>query len=388
MLLKYIKLLPLVIIFLIMHQCVKPFMPDTVGDIGTIVIEGVITDKPGMQNVFISRTVDINSKWFDEVTGCIVQVIDDSGNIIEYNEEGNGKYSAYFSDNMLKYGRSYMLRVITSSLGEIYESGYETLIPCSKIDSIWVEIEENRNIETDPISRGYQVFLNTHGTNDNSVYYRWEMVSTWEYHAKHEPDLVKEKRPDSNYGTVTRIIPQIENDTTRVCWVTEKLGDFYVNSTEALMENSIEKVPLNFISFKAPYAKWGYSLLVKQYAMSQEAYEYYDAIYKMNFDAGGLYEIQPYKIEGNIECVSNEQEQALGFFSASGIVEKRVFIEPPEDENVYSSSCNMYAVNNLDPPITELPAYGKRVDDKLYTQERQCFNCLHMGTNKKPDFWK
>lgn len=393
---KFSKGMTAVLVFLfVCASCVEPFTPDIENPEFYLVIDGIITDQAGLQTISVSRTVEYTKKTFAGVGNCVVQVIDERGDIISFNENREGVYSAFFNEEMLAIDKIYMLRVITPD-GEIYESGAESFVECPDIDSVWVKIEENRSTELEAISNGYQVYLSTkENPTEKPINLRWELESTWEYHAHLIPDFVVEK-PTSTVieGGIERAVSGRERDATRICWIAESLNETYTNTTSEQNGSTIKGQALNFVSFSDPYVKYGYSLLVKQYSLSSAAFEYYDAIYKMSTSTGSLYESQPYMVTGNIDCISNSDKIVLGYFSSSGIREKRIYIDPP-DEEVYEVKCNPYPVDaNRKSDLTgkslnQLPVYGNYVYGQLYTADKICYNCLHTGgTNVKPAYWK
>ena len=72
-----------------------------------------------------------------------------------------------------------------------------------------------------------------------------------------------------------------------------------------------------------------YSILVKQYVISRDFYNYFRRIRESNEETGGIYEKTPAQILGNIHCCDDE-ENALGYFMASAVKTKRIFIHPAE----------------------------------------------------------
>jgi hypothetical protein len=70
-------------------------------------------------------------------------------------------------------------------------------------------------------------------------------------------------------------------------------------------------------------------MLVKQTALSKEIYNYWKKLKEANEEAGSMYDKVPSQIFGNIKCC-NGKEQALGYFTASAVRAKRIFINPTE----------------------------------------------------------
>ncbi len=140
-----------------------------------------------------------------------------------------------------------------------------------------------------------------------------------------------------------------------------------------------------------------YTMLVKQYSMSREEYEFWDKIRTMSQNTGGLYDVTPVSVTGNIQCITDPAEVVLGFFSVSGVSYKRIFIKDriitPDH---YSDKC----IDDYIPPNTTPPGLGTIYfilsatsypdSDRAawaITTDKGCTDCAYMGSNIKPDYW-
>ena len=109
-----------------------------------------------------------------------------------------------------------------------------------------------------------------------------------------------------------------------------------------------------------------------------------------------LYETQPARIRGNILCLENPGETVLGFFFASGVTEKRIFMWP--NIKTYQRHCTRYGFNEeelLDFLSTffrpeNYPIYLYRVSDSIFDYaDQDCFDCrLRGGQLDPPPFWE
>jgi len=142
--------------------------------------------------------------------------------------------------------------------------------------------------------------------------------------------------------------------------------NIYTLSTNLLAENKFKHMPLHFVdNYSSQRLKYGYSLLVRQYSLSDEAYKYWDKIRINTNEQGGLYAKQPLAIKGNLKNLTFPDQQVLGFFGASEVKSKRIFIRKVENLPCEYIDCE---------PETK--------------PELQCVDCLSVGgTNVKPYFW-
>ena len=382
----YVFLLIMLVGGTLFQQCVEPFTPEIKRYSNMLVIEGTLTDELGTQVITVSRTSSYNDARFMAENGCTVTVLDDQGNIYPYAGKGNGKYEAEFYQGDLEYGRAYMLRVIANN-GEVFESDYQVLRPAPPIDSLTALYERKVTPENPAGIKGYQFFVNASDPTGNTRYYRWSMEETWEYNAP----FIAAFMWDGALHDFT-----LPNDRSR-CWMTLDVPGIYTGTTRDISKDVLKNVKLNYVSIQTDRLRWRYSLLVKEYALSAEAYEFWNGLQEQTQETGGLYESQPFMIQGNITCTSNPNETVLGFFSASGVSERRIFVDPPL-ENVHELPCLGDTITVYNPiedyPRSSYPVYLFKIllpggGFLKAAAERRCFDCLERGgTNIKPDFWK
>ncbi|WP_148303755.1 DUF4249 domain-containing protein [Prolixibacter bellariivorans] len=379
----------IVAIFMVMgslYCCVEPFTPQIKKYSELLVVDGALTDELGNQVVTVSRTSNYGDAEFLPENGCTVTVLDDDGNIYPYTGKGDGKYEAEFREGELKYGRAYMLRVISNS-GDVYESDYQALKPAPKIDSVTAQYETKATAENPRGQKGYQFLVNTSDPTNNTHYYRWSVEETWEYHAPYEVMFM--------WDGALHFFSFPDDRST--CWKTLDVPGIFTATTRDMSEDILTNVKLSFVSTESDRLKWRYSLLVREYSLSAEAYEFWNGLEKQTQKTGSLYETQPYMIQGNITCVSNPNQVVLGFFSVSGVSMKRIFVGPAPDP-VVEMICNLDDITPRNPiesyPASSFPVYlqGTPLPNGQYqmaASERRCFDCLARGgTNVRPDFWQ
>jgi hypothetical protein len=110
-------------------------------------------------------------------------------------------------------------------------------------------------------------------------------------------------------------------------------------------------------------------------------------------EQGGLYEKQPLSITGNLHKPADPEQEVLGFFSASSVRSKRIFIQEVENlEILYGGYCTpvplKYGLREISP--SDYPAFLMGDEGTFYTilLSRDCVDCLYYGgTNIKPGFW-
>jgi len=377
---KYILVIAAIFTSLGLYHCVDRFTPEIKKYTDLLVIDGTLTDQPDKQFVTVSRTSGYTKALFYPENGCTVTVLDDKGNIYKYKGKGEGRYEAEFTQADLHYGTSYMLRVIANN-GEVFESDFQTLNAAPPIDSVTATYGRKVTTEDPAGSKGYQFFVNTSDQSGNTRYYRWSMLETWEYHAPYRADRMWD-------GAMHKF--SFPDDRSK-CWKTQEVPGIYTATTREISKDLLKNVKLNFVSTGSERLKWRYCLEVREYSLSAEAYEFWSSLEKQTQQTGGLYESQPYTSQGNITCVSNPDEVALGFFSVSGMSKKRILVGPAPDR-VLEKVCKLDTLSGLNPiemyPVSSYPVYIQVLGFTTATSERRCFDCLEGGgTNVRPDYW-
>jgi hypothetical protein len=137
-----------------------------------------------------------------------------------------------------------------------------------------------------------------------------------------------------------------------------------------------------------------YSILVKQYALTEPSYRYWYELQKTSESLGTLFDPQPYEIKGNIRQVNEPEAAVLGYFDAGAVSAKRMFV----DKVALLGQDIHYPI---DPCIAELRYPPTVVEFGLYTQwgylitaiepyvmiPAECGDCRYHGSLEKPAFW-
>lgn len=374
------------ILILILGACIKTYDPEFKNDsVSKWVIEGSITNQEGWQEVRISKTSSYNTAYFFPDNYCQVKIINESGDVFDLDNEGDGLYKVWISSEYLVPGTSYHLHVVTSD-GEQFESTPDRMPPPNILQDAYYVIEDKPTLDPGIFIRGLQFYIDLNEIGGNNQYFRWNITETWEFHSAYPKQFWYD-------GEVHEYIPQ--DSSTYFCWATETYPQIFTLTTEHLDESFVKDIPLHFVSSETEKLAILYSYLIEQISMSEEAYNYWEQL-KENVNIGeGLYASQPMAIQGNISNVANPDEGVLGFFSATSISSKRYFIEPIDGlELFFSDRCSPAFLRKGLREIRwyEYPAYLMSSSDGNdwipYLLNNECVDCrLRGGKTEKPDFW-
>jgi hypothetical protein len=361
-------------ILLTISGCITPFLPETDEDPNLVVVEGLITDQREVNMVKLSRSMPLGkTATLRPLKGCIVSITDDVGNRFFLNESSTA--GTYLTDSSIFrgiVGRKYTLHINTNNATEThytYESLPIEMRAVPPIDSLFYEkVVIHEKDENHQLQEGSQVYLNAYDPKGDCNFYRWDYVETWKFQLPY----------------------YVPNQT---CWITNNSSDINIKNTSILSEDRVTRLPLKFISNETDRLEVRYSILVNQFSVSEDEFSYWEKLQNISENVGGLYDIVPSSIPGNIFCVEDPGEQVLGFFSVSAKASQRIYIdenfrglpnlyfECPADTLSYSDP--ILGLNSTVWVIIDEPYEGY----KVITYTKGCADCTVRGTTIKPDFW-
>ena len=335
-----------------------------------------------MQTIYISKASDIGNPHYNPVSGCDVKIIDGEDHIFQLDENEEGVYQGFINQEYLYIGSAFKTEIVTPE-GELIISDFDTLQDCPEIDSVYYEIVKTNSSEPEFVITDEQVqfYVDYDGTGTDSRYVKWEIEETWEYHAKYPMRWYYD-------GVLHEIDPP--DYSKNVCWTTNYIRGLYLATTDNLSENKYKKFPIQAINNTSQRLAYGYHMVVKQFAISKEAYEYYNNLKKNVLSDRGLYYSQPVPNRGNLTNMTNPDQTVLGFFYTGGVQTKTMFIYPLDDFELdvvyYCSAVPLGKAGFRKIPWRDYPAWIW-VPGLLWISE-DCVDCTCSGgTQDKPDFW-
>lgn len=373
---RLLKGLQIVLLVMLFFSCRKPYSPQvTTVNSNILVVDGMINAGTDSTIIKLSRTQPIGDKTKNKPEiGAVVTVESNSNDKYVLLEKTQGRYVSP-GLNLVK-SKKYRLSIKTAK-GVNYLSDYVEVKITPPMDSLNYQATE----------AGVQLYVNTHDDTNNSRYYKWDYNETWEIYAAFSSSLIWQNG---------RIRPRdmINNNITK-CWNNDNDHPISLASTAKLEKDLIFNKPITFIKSDSERISSKYSILVRQYALTKEAYEFWENLKKNTESLGSIFDPQPSQISGNIYNVANSNEPVIGYISAGTYSEKRLFIsrrELPTWRYIPPFNCFVpdtiraadyqaafeYGAN------TPLEEYGTGA---VLSSPRSCADCTIRGSNKKPDFW-
>jgi hypothetical protein len=370
---KHTSQILLLSILLLLNSCITQFLPQTNEDKEITVIEGLITDKAGPNTIKLSRSLPLGgASAAKPLSGCIVSVTDDLLNNYLFNETTGGTYVSDPASFQGVIGRIYTLHISTNSDNKSarFDSYPVAMKPVPAIDSLYyVKQNIKENADGDPLQQGCTIYLNTLDPANKTKFYRWEYTETWKFQ-------------------IPFFIPN------SICWVSANSDVINIKNTSVLGEDRIDKYPLKFISNTSDRLKIEYSILVNQFSLNDDEYNYWEKLQNISEQIGGLYDIIPSSIPSNVYNLDNPDEKVLGYFSVSACSSKRIFIKEyfAGQGDPYSNCADAKApigppIPNLGVTVWIIGSHGPLDPYWILTYDKGCADCTVRGTKTPPDFW-
>ena len=374
----------LLCVVLLMAACKQVYEPPAIQAPNRyLVVEGVINATPGARTtILLSRTRNLQDTIVsDPERSASIRIESAGGAQFILTEQSAGRYVS--AQLTLNVNDNYRLRIRTSN-GSEYLSAFVPVKVSPAIDSLnW------KQSTIAPLD--VTVYASTHDPSNNSRYYRWDFIETWQYRAVFETDMLVDYAAGLIYYTDSNT--QVYN-----CWVTDPSSDIVLGSSVRLSQDVIDRAPVTVIPQNSAEIGLRYSILVRQYVLTPEAHQFYEILKKNTEQMGTLFDPQPSQLKTNISNVANPAEPVIGFIAASTVTEKRLFINRRDlvewSGGLPSTDCTVkftgQDINNYLKWHYPDTAYGPYyfVTGGIAIARNSCLDCRRKGgSNQKPSFW-
>lgn len=358
--------------------CKKPYEPRVLSTITNfLVVDGnIAVGNDQVTKIVLSRTTRLSdSIRFNPENNATVFIEQEQGGMIQLLNRGNGIYESPVLS--LQTGANYRLRILSGNKEYVSEFVNARVSPA--IDSVtWRQDND------------VFIYVHTHDPSNQTRYYRWDYVETWNYASF----LVSPWAVSDGLIFVKDSLTQTDS-----CWRSSASSQILVASTAALSQDVVSNFQVARVQQHSEKIGMGYNILVRQYAITDEAYRYFSLIQKNTEQLGTLFDGQPSQLKGNIHCTQDPAEPVIGFVTASTISEKRIvirnrqvdwnFIQPGPDCSptiVIPQHPDNFKI--YDYPDPEYTIYYYITGGTMRLARKVCLDCRSLGgTNEKPVFW-
>ncbi len=327
-----------ILLSLFLVSCEQYFIPDIDNQESILVFEGLLTDQADSHVVKIFKSQSFNEdSIFQAATGFQVRIEGEFGTVISLEENAPGYYYSE-SDVKGNIGTKYRMVAIANN-GNEYTSGWELLESSAPIDSIHGVYTEETILKYYEYS-GYVeelipglTILNNLEAKGYSSFYRYEY------------DLVYQSL--NTYPTIpfpTYVFIARPATSKNIDFLSIVNGNLYTgkkiidNNVGFISKNSMyQRIALDSMEIdtlgepiytpkQITFQQSGFIIRLHQYSLSESGFSFWEAIDKQSNSSGQIFDPVDSQIEGNIACTQDTTALVFGYFGASAISQKIMFI--------------------------------------------------------------
>jgi hypothetical protein len=341
-----------------------------------VYVDGGITNEqpPYAVEVYVSSPLDDPRRI--PYTNCTVTIHENTGRSENLIETDPGVYKSSAGGIKGKVGNAYRIAIETPD-GRRYRSDFTTMESPVGIDTVYGKVANKEQLNSVYDIKGYQFYISSR-QGDSETYLLWKMKETYEYTADYE------------YAGMMyqgRMYEPESKDSIYRCWRTRDVPEVFAASTINLQPPKISDKPLHFVSNQSKRLQELYSLMVRQYTIDREAYNYWNDIGEQIEGGDFLNVRQPFQIQGNVYNPEDDEEAVLGYFNVASVDKKRIFINPVMELDrikchIKYNVLFLYRISFQNPVYFGYGPKGRGVVSE------GCIDCrLEGGELEKPDFW-
>lgn len=350
----------LVLALLLLDSCVTPFQPDTVRRARSLVVEGLLTNQPGPHTVTLSYTADYTVGAANlRAEGAQVTITDEGGQAQALTEIDAGVYRtpvAYYG----QVGRAYTLTIVTKD-GSRYDSQPERMKPVPKIENVYWKYTEVPVAGTRTTDKGFDVYLDTRDSASPGDFYRW----TWLHYDRINVCDIR-SLPNANPAIPYSFL------CCTPCWAIRRCENGNCLNIATDVNINGNAISGQFI-LRAPYDRTDrYYVEIEQLSLTRTAYQFLNQVDKLIKNTGGLFDIAPINVGGNMMNKRDPTDPVFGYFGVSAASVRVLEI----DRSQVSSNPSLQPPLPPEPPFPPGPRY--------------CVECAESParTATKPRFWQ
>ena len=325
MLLRLLKITAIFLVLLAIDSCIEPYdvRYDLSADILTV--DGLITDQPGA-TVAIKRSVSDGSIYTVPVEGCTVEIALGNGSKLNLKETSAGVY-AVPADFKGVAEQTYQLQFKTPE-GKNYQSSVERMQAVPDIKKVYQTFNHRGLLDrtgTRVLASTFDIFVDLDDPADqkNAYLWKWQLFENQNICATCEQGIGILNRNNFQCFSIPNS-PTYDYVCATNCWQIyyntdiNVLSDVFSNG-RTIAGRRVAQVPY--------YSDNGSLIEVQQYAISNEAYQYYLLLRDQSQTTGTLADTPPAPLIGNIKNTANNSEIVVGYFGAAGVKKVRYWVE-------------------------------------------------------------
>lgn len=340
-------------------SCEEYYHPSLDVTSGMLVVESHITNDISQNYVKLTLSQDFYARDVEKrASGAQVELREIGGVSLRGVESVvNSGYFTFAKTPVV--GRSYFLKITYRN--NVFCSDTVVMPPLPAIDTLYTGHKIVRKYVTNAWGNPDQVEIPSReiyadiSTGSALKYYRfcWRAVEQWYYN----PPVLLDEPPITWYG-----------------WTS--VNDFGVFNLAGPKDFStsqkINKYPLLSLAYDgASYldsitlSPAGWIIILDQYGIQKESYDFHEALNKQFEAEGSLFDPVLTQVYGNIHCINDPNQIALGFFDLNSYAQHRYFFDFGKSEKgkvFLRRISNRYAISNRGYLINEVPIFWEYIN--------------------------
>jgi hypothetical protein len=289
--------------------CIDPILIVMEEGVGTLVVDGTVTDQPGPHVIKLSRSINFDNTRVLRVypvpeQNATVTVSNNHGVTVTAHEIQPGSYQL---DMQGVPGDTYELRIQTAD-GKNYVSEQETMEPVQDVERIEFElkfydqlfINANGNARVLSID-AFFIYAIVNDPSEHRNFYRWQSDGIFEFFSL------------------------TDNPNIRQCWAPVSRLE---SKIEIAADSHMNGKMLRQLVCIVPYNRTTQFLVnIQQQSLTERAHEFWKASQTQQTTTGSVFDPPPGLVRGNVFNATDAGETVLGFFGASSIYRTSILLE-------------------------------------------------------------
>lgn len=284
-----------------------------------------------------------------------------------------------FSIQTADTGGAEQFRAVVEVDGNTYVSEWQTPADAPEITAIDFTADATTVYVTMDVKPG----------SGSSGYIGFLCEETWEFHS----EICPEYYINTNTWTYDTFMTGYQYYW---CWRSSGSQQVSLVDYTDLEGDVIGKIPVKrFLRTDSRNHK-RYSILIKAFSISKEAYDYNKRTQEISDIGGSLFTPDPGTLPSNLSCTTDPEQEVMGMVLAGKIGTKRTFIGNEYLQERVPSTSEFVHVPEDEMEVwyynkNYRPAYIITIGDVMDMGwvPHRCINCIEAGgTQTRPDFWE
>jgi hypothetical protein len=351
---QYLWLPALIMLLMVsLLSCRELYDPETDSMENVLVVDGLVTDEPGMSYI---RLYHNKNSILDPQNNATVYLSDDNGTIIPFHRSGSGQYIP-IGTFAGEAGKNYILHIETED--EIYQSDPQLILPAATIDSVYPEHAHKDYLFPDDYGNyvrrrepGFEVYADLVGETDSPIRFRIAptllLLYTW-------TEILEGQPPP--------VIIHYRWKKTKLSNAPDLNLDRFNDGHDYIKNHLVSFIPSGKFNYQLEQEEHinKYIIIIRYFTLNNEAYRFHEKAYRQVNSENKLFDPIASQLPSNIKCISNSAMVVSGFFEASSTRTETYMLN-------YYKAGNIFHFTRI-ASMENIPASGSL-------------------KNQKPSFWK